>query len=277
MSSFRFKVRKSIGRPKTAVDLPAPVENLSGFTSYLGAQFNRTTLFLRNPLFANLVGSVDAAYGYFRTREHGVSPGLARLMSVCHQAMFSAASSIARGLPADGHAVTRRAVEAACTALAVSLDRSNADRWLAFEERENRWQKRLDDEKPPSLRLNYSFLDDDSLGKKLGKFKGMLSDSGTHFTPELLGSLSFEEKRGGTLVFSNYLVADDSYIAAELRYFAATHLLILKALLRSCGVTNWEDSSLAPDFGQIADAARALYAKYPFNRRPEIDEELAIS
>jgi hypothetical protein len=161
--------------------------------------------------------------------------------------------------------------------MAIRLDSDNATRWLAFEERERRWQNRIEEEKPPRLRITYSCVDEDPLGNKLGQFMGMLSDTGTHFTPELLGSLSFEEKKGGRLVFSNYLESDFSIIASELRYLAATHLVILRALAQACNIVDWESSELAPYLQEIASAARALDEKYPFKRRPELDEELGIS
>lgn len=178
-----------MGSRTPIVTLPGPAAGVGAFSYYLAAQFNKTTLFLQRVEFTAVVPAVDATYQAIRTKNQGVSNGLARMVSTCYQSLYSAASCIARGVPLDGAAASRRAVEAARTALAIKLDPKNADSWISFEKRMHRWRLRQNNEKPPSLAIKYEALNGDPLAEALQQQSGMLSDGAVHFTPEYLSRL----------------------------------------------------------------------------------------
>jgi hypothetical protein len=270
----RFKKPKPIRSGTPFVTLPKPSPALGEFTAYLAAQFNRTTLFLRNEMFANVVAAVDAAYAAARTDNRQVTPGLARMYLTCHQAMFSGAACIAHGVPLDAAAASRRALEAARTALAIKLDRTNGERWIAYEDRMSRWRTRDMGEKPPNLKIKYDVLIDDEMGKQLACIFGILSDAAVHFTPEFLSRLDFKERDSGTMLFSEYLETDEQEIAHHLKMFAAVHLLILKALDRCCDGGFSAAPSFCASMEFIVTAARALYEKYPRTLDPELEKQL---
>ena len=153
MSQFRFKKPKPVGR-EPSVTLPAPRPGLKHFTKYLAAQFNRTQLFLSNEAFNAVIIAVDSAYEAVRHQNQNVTEGRGRFLIICHQALYSAASCLVRGTALDAAASSRRALEAARTALAIKLDARNAERWLAYNERLDRWKSRQAGEKPPKLRIS---------------------------------------------------------------------------------------------------------------------------
>jgi hypothetical protein len=256
--------------------LPRPAEALESFTQYLAAQFNRSTIFLRNDTFTRLIGAIDTAYEIARTGGQNITAARARIFLTCHQSMYSAASSIARGVPLDAAAASRRALEGARTALAIKLDAKNAERWAAFEERLSRWEARQEDQKPPKLKIEYEALKGDSLAEKLATFIGMLSDGAVHFTPEFFSRLDFQNRNHGTHIFSDYLEADDQQIAGDIKMLGAVHLLILKTLdtVTDGGLSMSREFPLA--LQEIATAARAVYERYPFKVRAEFEEELKL-
>lgn len=274
MARGRFKKPKPLGSRRPVVSLPAPSADIARFTEYVAAQFNRTTLFLRDPNFSSVVAAIDAAYENVRGNAQGVAKGLARVFLASHQAMFSSAACIARGVPLDGVAASRRALEGARIALAIKLDRQNAERWISFEQRMARWAARNAGEKAPKLNLRYEVLDGDELGKQLGLLVGIFSDAAVHFTPEFFSRLDFQDRAGGKKTYSDYLQADDSQIAGHLASLAAAHLLILRALDRCCdgGFT------ALPEFRQcirrITTAALEMRKSYPMTVPPEINHQL---
>lgn len=152
--------------------------------------------------FAAVISAIDAAYTVARNSNERFSKGRARLFLVCHQAFYSAASSLARGVPLDAAAASRRALEAARTALAIKINPQNADKWIAYEERLDRWKARQADQKPPKLDVKYEALKGDPLAEKLARSIGNLSDAAVHFTPEFLSSLIFKERNHGNELFS---------------------------------------------------------------------------
>jgi hypothetical protein len=236
----------------------------------VAAQFNRTALFLRNEIFTN----IDAAYSAIKTDNRHVTPGLARIYIVCHQAMLSGAACIARGVPLDAAAASRRALEAARTALAIKLDRMNGDRWIAFDDRISRWRSRDKGERPPKLKINYEVLVGDEMGEQLANLIGILSDAAVHFTPEFLSRLDFENRASGTMVFSQYLEIDEQALADHVKAFAAVHLLILKALDRCCDGGLSSVHGFSASMKCIVTAAGGLYQKYPSRLAPELEQHL---
>ncbi len=99
----------------------------------------------------------------------------------------------AMGLPEDGEAITRRALEAAKTCLAIKLDSDNGDAWLAAEARVKRWQQRKQGQKPSHFYVEYKNLANEPLFRELNEEFGSLSDFSVHFTPEFFGRFIWEE------------------------------------------------------------------------------------
>jgi hypothetical protein len=278
--SHRFKKPKAILTRDVpsipSVSLPTPNGALAEFTEYLAAQFNRTTLFLRNQLFADLIGTIDAAYAIPRKQNQNVTSGRARMYLTCHQAMFSAAACIARGVPLDAAAASRRALEAARTALAIKLDPKNGERWTAYEDRMARWSARDDDQKPPQLKkIKYDVLENDAMAAELLRFIGSLSDGAVHFTPEFFSRLDFQSPNDRKHMFSEYLETDEQEIAHHLKVLAAVHVLILKTLDRCCDHGFTANSAFPVAVDNICAAAMLLYRKYPNPLRPQLEGELA--
>jgi hypothetical protein len=272
----RFKKPKALGSRTPSVTLPRPNAAIEQFTMYIAAQFNRTTFFLQNETFTKVIVAVDIAYALARAEKQQITAGRARILLACHQAMYSAASCLARGLPLDAAAASRRALEAARTILAIKLDRQNGEKWMAYEERMSRWQARQADQRPPKLRIDYDVLRGDVLADKLATFIGILSDAAVHFTPEFFSRLDFQERKHSSEVFSEYLEADEHQIAQELKMLSAAHLLILKTIARCFGDSLNGPQQLPIALRGIAEAARGLYEKYPFTLRPEVEAELQI-
>ena len=258
-----------MGSRTPIVTLPGPAVGMREFSYYLAAQFNKTTLFLRRVEFTAVVAAIDATYQAIRTKNQGVSNGLARMVSTCHQSFYSAASCIARGVPLDGAAVSRRAVEVARTALAIKLDPKNADRWISFEKRMHRWRLRQNYEKPPSLAIKYEALNGDPLAEALQQESGMLSDGAVHFTPEYLSRLDFQERKRGTEIHSEYLESDDKEIARDLKMLAAVHLLILQAFDRCAGGGLSRSPEFVEGLRDIAETAKVLFDRYPVPVEPK--------
>lgn len=135
MARVRFKKPNPLGSNTPSVTLPRPSVALQRFTRYLAAEFNRSTIFLRNQVFTAVIAAIDSAYAAAGAENKNVTTGLVRILIACHQAMYSATSCLARGVPLDAAAASRRALEAARTALAIKVDPRNAEKWTAYKER----------------------------------------------------------------------------------------------------------------------------------------------
>jgi hypothetical protein len=109
----------------------------------------------------------------------------AKCFFVCHRTFLSAATATGSGLPEDGEAITRRALEAAKTCLAIKADPANLEVWLSGEKRLARWKQRGQGDTPKNLQLNYSSsVKSEPLYEELQAEIGTLSDVAVHFTPE---------------------------------------------------------------------------------------------
>jgi hypothetical protein len=128
----------------------------------------------------------------------------AKCFFVCHRTFLSAAMAIGSGLPEDGEAVTRRALEAAKTCLAVKADAANLEAWLSGEKRLERWRQRGQGEIPKNLAVHFTNVKGEPLYDELQTAIGELSDFGVHFTPEYFWRYSWEETPlpGGARDFS---------------------------------------------------------------------------
>ena len=145
------------------------------------------------PHFRELIGAVDAAYkgAIGAVPRAGVPIIFARILLVCHKSRLSAATLIAQGQPEDSTGITRRALEAARVALAVKINDANALLWTAYQERHDRWLKRLQNEKPRSFIVRFADVQGDALIERIDTHLGILSDASVHFTPEFYSNLDW--------------------------------------------------------------------------------------
>jgi hypothetical protein len=272
MARGRFKKPRPLrNRSGISTTLPYPAPNLEEFTEYIAAQENSVKSWLRRPEFSEVVGAIHQAYDSVRLVGKDVTPGLGRVCIVCHQSLFSAAGAIFRGVPVDSGGPSRRAVEAARTALALKLDPENAKRWLAEEERMSRWAARRAGEKPTKLRIDHKSLTGHLIADELQTFMISLSDSQLHFTPEFLFDLDFQPRAGGTETYSEYLETDCGEIAHHLGYLAAIHVTILKALDECANRSFAANAAYAHAIGEIGESVRLLKQKYPLQLPSELE------
>jgi hypothetical protein len=153
-----------------------------------------------------------------------------QLFIVCHGALLSAAATIARALPGDTYALTRRAVEAAALAAAVKADPANYERWLDEERRLARWEGRLGGEKPrvqPGRGIVYPPSVD-----RLRSYLGTLSDAGVHLTLEFIAMQRYriepiEGTPGGYLRIS-YFETEQRELERALMFLGSIHLEMLE-------------------------------------------------
>lgn len=150
-----------------------------------------------------LMDAIDDLYRMAPANSPFVPPGaggdekariFAKCFFVCHRTFLSAATAIGSGLPEDGEAITRRALEAAKTCLAIKIDVANKEVWLSAEKRFERWKQRGRGAVPKTLALNYSSsVKNEPLYRELQSEIGTLSDFSVHFTPEYFSRYSWEE------------------------------------------------------------------------------------
>lgn len=116
-----------------------------------------------------------------------------RCFFTCHRTFLSSAMAIASGLPEDGEAITRRALEIAKTCFAIKVDPENGNIWRSDEARLQRWRQRGHGEKPKPLRTPYEKVRTEPLYQELETEIGTLSDFAVHFTPEYFSRYTWEE------------------------------------------------------------------------------------
>jgi hypothetical protein len=165
---------------------------------YVVTQQRNLEAIKESPHYSRLIETVDRLY---RTTidlgpEHCPRVCFGKMLLMCHKALLSSATLIARGQPEDAAPISRRAIEIGHLAVAVHLDSQNYVRWLDFERRMARNEARLRGERPkndPGHKwgkevLEHPLLDD------LRTFLGMLSDHYAHFSPEFEGNLAWSEQ-----------------------------------------------------------------------------------
>lgn len=162
------------------------------------------------------------------------------------------------GSSLDATALSRRALEAARTALAIKLDPENAGRWAAEGERMEQWRLRQNDEKPRQMKIELRAMKSDPLAEELLREMGMLSDGGVHFTPEYLGSLDIQERRHGKELHSEYLESDLAKLASEIKTLACVHLLVLRAFDRCADGGLSRSPAFMEGIQRLEAAVRAL-------------------
>jgi hypothetical protein len=242
-------------------------------TRYLAAQFNRTSLFLRNENFSQVISSISSAYNFAVLEFTAGSQITARLLLVCCQAFYSSVSCIARGTPSDSAGPSRRALEAARTALAVAKDPENLQKWTAFQARLARWEIRQDGGKPPSLKIQYSVLEANKLGQKMATLIGILSDASVHFTPEFISQLNYKHDQSGKSIYLEFLEERVDEQARAIKLLSAIHFTILRAFDQCCGGALARSRGCREAMQDIEVMASELWDKYPFKVEPELERK----
>jgi hypothetical protein len=164
--------------------------------SFIQAEEHLARRNVEAPQFSTFFTALDRAYDAAR---EAMAPQETDLLILqwflfCHRSLLGAASMIVRGAPNDTAAITRRALEAARAAFAVCYDATNAAAWMAFEKRFARWKARETDDKPARFSPKFTLPKDHARLDELGKWLGMLSDSGAHFTPEVMENFDFQRQ-----------------------------------------------------------------------------------
>jgi hypothetical protein len=204
------------------------------FSDYFAAQQANLEQLRRLPQYIRLLLPLESLYRQATDLVPPDTPPIfGRLLLLSHRSFLSASAQALRALPDDAEALTRRALEAARLALAFKHDPANIQRWLAVEQRTERWRRRLANETPDrdGLRLGIKYPTDE-ISEQLGKLLGMLSDSSVHFTPEFLDRQSWrkDDKGGETLELRlGYFTEDQPSVEAGLAHLGADHFLCLKA------------------------------------------------
>jgi hypothetical protein len=202
------------------------------FDAYLTAQQRNLDQIRLLPNFTGLVLPVHDLYERAVTLVPRTAPRLfGRLLLLSHRNLLSAATLALRALPDDAAAVLRRAVEAARTGLALKYDRDNLGRWLAYDERMERWKQRQQGAKPRSFQSRLTYPPAHPLCEELGRLFGILSDGAVHFTPEFLSQQEWRVDEGADArtIWLSYFVRDQSSIEQGLNAIASAHLLCLAA------------------------------------------------
>ena len=190
---------------------------------------------------------------------------------ICHRALLAAATSAGSGRPEDAHAITRRALEAAKTALAMKADPENFKVWRAIDVRTDRWTARAQGGKPKGpVNLQYEGLSALPLYQDLQAVIGTLSDFSVHFTPEHVGQYRWEQTSrpdGGT---DRSFGVDADAVAKEMLMLADQHRLIIRVFDHCLDGRLLKHS----DVKQVAQQALNLY-KEMLRREGFTDEATA--
>jgi hypothetical protein len=196
------------------------------------------------------------------------SPTYARLLLICHKSLLSAAALIAEAQPDDSVAITRRAIETARTALAIKLNPENARRWLAYQERHERWLRRQEGEKRKHFAVQFLDVQSDALVRTLDAMLGMLSDAYVHFTPEYYSSLDWEVRRvdeENGVILLNYFHRDRREIERHFIILAASQGKILEAFDRCFDGTFTNNKEAKQNIAAVWAVGRTLNEE--FHRR----------
>jgi hypothetical protein len=194
---------------------------------FLEAQTYQLEQNLQTEQFATLAPAIVRAYDAANLAlPERTDLAIRKLLWLCHRSFMVAALLIARGHPDDAGPVTRRAIETARVAFALTYNRENLDLWAQYDARRARWAARQEGRKPPSLALDpFKFPKPHPVLDKLGLWLGIYSDMTAHFTPEYLSH--YEIERRGDHLFMNFFVTDREDLDRALRACAAVHLAIL--------------------------------------------------
>lgn len=153
-------------------------------------------------------------------------PPFGQLLLISHRSFLSALTLIGQAQPDDAAPVSRRAIEVARLALAVKKNPNNAEEWVAYEQRMERWQARNRGEKPKPFSPKLDLPLDHPIISELMKQLGILSDGSVHFTPEYFSSQHWI--RSDTKIELRYFISDQRTIECDLISLIGIHANILR-------------------------------------------------
>lgn len=205
--------------------LPEHVQDRHSMTSYFAAQKHHLEQAVRFEPFAELFSSLHELY---RVSLDCVPTDnfFGQFVLMAHQGFLAAAGLIGQAQPDDAAPITRRTIEMVRVAAAIKEDRTNAEKWVAFETRHRRWLARQKGDKPPRLEIVLKV--EHPIVNQLMDQYGILSDAGVHFTPEYFATLDWRTEPG--LRKLNYFTGNQQTIEREILLLTGTHLLILGVL-----------------------------------------------
>ncbi len=165
---------------------------------------------------------------------------------VCHRALLSAATCVGSGLPEDGAAITRRALEAAKVALAITVDAGNLEQWRALATRTGRWEDRGKGIRPKGGPVNpqYKGLAGEPLHEDLMTVIAVLSDFTVHFTPEHVLGYEWERTTNKDGTTNIAFGADEDAVANGSLLLADQHRLILRVFDRCLDGKLYRDATV---------------------------------
>ena len=234
------------------------------FNSYLEAQAHNLAELRRLPEFEfveHVMRLYDRSFA-LRTRDPDIRA--LQLFIVCHGALLSAAATIARALPGDTIALTRRAIEAASLAVAIKADPANYERWIDEAKRLARWEARNEGRKPKG-QAGRDVIYPPSLDG-LRAHLGTLSDAGVHLTPEFILTQRFriepiEGTPGGYLRII-YFETEQKELERALLLLGSIHLQILEAFDSVFDGVFLRDAQWVRQRYEIAQVARPLAERF---------------
>jgi hypothetical protein len=204
------------------------------FKKYIEAQRHNYQEVEKLPHFNMLVGQIEKIYNHtIKIFPSNVPVRFIRFLLLFHKSFVSAATLIAQCQPDDAAPITRRAIEIARICLASKFDDDNYERWLSYEKRYERWQKREQNEKPPYLpTIKLNLPDNHPILEDLMRELGILSDAFVHFTPEYFSSLNWKDDTEGEppTINLSYFISDQEILERELLILAGCHAKFLQII-----------------------------------------------
>lgn len=204
------------------------------FKEYIEAQRHNYKEVEKLPHFSLLIEQIDNIYNHtIKIFPSDVPVRYSRFLLLFHKSFLSATTLIAQCQPDDAAPITRRAIEIARICLASKHDDDNYEKWLSYEKRYERWQKREKNKKPPYLPpIQFNLPDDHPILDDLMRELGTLSDAFVHFTPEYYSSLNWKDNRESQppKINLSYFISDQRVLKRELLILAGSHAKFLQII-----------------------------------------------
>lgn len=190
------------------------------------------------------------------------------LLLTCHRAYLSALTLIGQAQPDDAGPISRRAIESARLSLAVKTNPQNAEKWIAYEQRMERWKARNRGERPKPLSPKLDLPRNHPILDELEKQLGILSDSSVHFTPEYFSSQHWikSEKR----IELRYFTSEQRTIERELITLVGIHASILRIFDECLDGSFFSDKEWQQLWQQLETNGRPLSEPFKPTDTPEI-------
>ncbi len=205
--------------------MPKQVRDPQSMQAYFAAQKSHLEQAVRFEPFAELFSSLHELYR-LSVDLVPTDDFFGQFVLMAHQGFLAAASLIGQAQPDDAAPITRRTIEMVRVAAAIKEDKTNAEKWVAFEVRHKRWLARQKGDKPPKLEVSLK-VKHTIVNQLMGQY-GILSDAGVHFTPEYFATLDWRTEPGRRKL--NYFTGSQQTIEREVLLLTGTHLQILSVL-----------------------------------------------